>query len=78
VRGGAEAAVRSVELSLAPARQGARGKAARAVQLQDADPGIPLDQVPFFTRDLARLGIIAAIMVGVMLGGAQLIPLVIK
>jgi hypothetical protein len=46
--------------------------------LEDSDPGIPLEQVPYFSGDLKRLGVVAAIMVVLLIGGAQLIPLVIK
>jgi len=74
--GGDQALVRSVEMSLAP-RTVAPRRGGRIV-LEDADPAIPLDRVPYFTRDLARLGIVAAVMVALLIGGAQLIPLVIK
>jgi hypothetical protein len=74
-RSGAEATVRSVELSLAPKAAG-RGKGPR-VLIEDSDPGIPLAQVPYFTRDLARLGIVAGSMVVLLLVGAQLIPLIV-
>lgn len=68
--------MRSVELTLAPRAPG-RGKGPR-VQIEDADPGIPLAQVPYFTRDLTRLGIVAGAMVVLLLVGAQFIPLVIR
>jgi hypothetical protein len=74
-RSGAEATVRSVELSLAP-KAPVRGKGPR-VLIEDSDPGIPLAQVPYFTRDLARLGIVAGSMVVLLLVGAQLIPLIV-
>jgi hypothetical protein len=45
--------------------------------IEDSDPGIPLAQVPYFTRDLARLGIVAGSMVVLLLVGAQLIPLIV-
>lgn len=60
----------------APARS-ARGRRNQPL-LQDSDPGIPLEQVPYFTGDLKRLGVVAAIMVVLLIGGAQLIPLVLK
>jgi len=65
-------------MSLAP-RQGARRstKGQRLI-LEDADPAIPLDRVPYFTSDLKRLGVVAAGMVVLMVAGAQLIPLVVK
>ena len=75
---GAQNAVKAVELSLAPKAAGrARGGRA-AVLVQDADPGIPLEQVPYFTSDLKRLGIVAAAMLVLMVVGAQFIPLFVK
>ena len=46
--------------------------------LDGADPAIPLDRVPYFVSDLRHLGIVAALMVVLLVGGAQLIPLVVK
>ena len=46
--------------------------------LEDADPAIPLDRVPYFTSDLKRLGLVAAAMVVLMIAGAQVIPLVVR
>jgi hypothetical protein len=46
--------------------------------LDSADPAIPLDRVPYFVSDLRHLGVIAGLMVVLLLGGAQLIPLVVK
>lgn len=75
---GAQNAVKAVELSLAP-RAAGRAKGGRAaVLVQDADPGIPLEQVPYFTSDLKRLGIVAAAMLVLMVVGAQFIPLFVK
>jgi hypothetical protein len=60
----------------APART-ARGRRNQPI-VQDSDPGIPLEQVPYFVGDLRRLAIVAAVMVVLLIGGAQLIPLVLK
>jgi hypothetical protein len=60
------------------ARAPARSKGSSRILVTDPDPGIPLAQVPYFTHDLIRLGVVAALMVVLMLGGAQLIPLVIR
>jgi hypothetical protein len=75
---GAQAAVKAVELSLAP-KPASRGRAGRnAILVQDADPGIPLEQVPYFTSDLKRLAVVALVMVALMVAGAQFIPLLVK
>ena len=73
---GSEALVRSVEMSLAPRAQA--GRRGGRIVLEGDDPAIPLDRVPYFTRDLARLGIVAVVMVVLLVAGAQLIPLVVK
>jgi hypothetical protein len=70
-----QAARRPVEMSFgrgAVPRRGAR------VVLDSTDPAIPIDRVPYFTSDLMRLGIVAAVMVVLLVGGAQLIPFVVK
>lgn len=74
--GGSESLVRSVELSLAP-RQAGAGRRQRGFTL-DADPAIPLDRVPYFTSDLTKLVIVAALMLVLLLVGAQLIPTLVK
>ncbi len=63
-------------MSLAPRSAGA-GRRQRGLVL-DADPAIPLDRVPYFTRDLVKLGIVAAVMLVLLLAGSQLIPILIK
>jgi hypothetical protein len=80
--GGDQALVRSVEMSLAPGtaarRPVARTRGGRVV-LETADPAIPLDRVPYFLTDLARLGIVAAIMVVLLFLAAWLvIPLFLR
>lgn len=70
--GGGESLVRAVELSLAPRPAGAGRRAQRGLVL-DGDPGIPLDRVPFFAADLAKLGIVAAVMLVLLIAGSQLI-----
>jgi hypothetical protein len=74
--GGDQALVRSVEMSLAPGPPSRRGG---RVVLDNADPAIPLDRVPYFLSDLTRLAIVAAVMVVLMFLAAELIvPRVIK
>jgi hypothetical protein len=75
---GAQAAVKAVELSLAPKQAGRARTGRNVVLVQDADPGIPLEQVPYFTSDLTRLGVVALAMVVLMVIGAQFIPLLVK
>jgi hypothetical protein len=67
--------VRSVEMSLAPRSALKRGS---RLVLDSADPAIPLDRVPYFLSDLRHLGVVAVLMVVLLVGGAQLIPLVVK
>jgi hypothetical protein len=63
-------------MSLAPGQVSRRG--ARIV-LDNADPAIPLDRVPYFVSDLKRLGIVAGMMVIVLVVGAELvIPHLVK
>lgn len=64
-----------VEMALGARPQGGsrQRKAARQILVEDSDPGIPLNQVPFFTKDLTRLGITVAGMVVLMLVGAQVL-----
>ena len=80
--GGDQAFIRSVEMTLAPAaparRPGARARGGRIV-LETADPAIPLDRVPFFLTDLARLVIVAGMMVVLLvLAALFVIPLVVR
>lgn len=73
--GGDNALVRSVEMSLAP---GAAKRGGRVV-LDNTDPAIPLDRVPYFISDLKRLGVVAGLMVVLLVLGAEfLVPLVVR
>jgi hypothetical protein len=63
-----------VEMALgARSQPTSRRKGARQILVEDTDPGIPLDQVPFFTKDLARLGITVGAMIVLMVVGAQVL-----
>jgi len=80
--GGDQAFIRSVEMTLAPGaptrRPGPRARGGRIV-LETADPAIPLDRVPYFLTDLARLGIVAGVMVVLLILAALfVIPLVVR
>jgi hypothetical protein len=47
--------------------------------LDGGDPAIPLDRVPYFLTDLARLGVIATGMVALLVIGAVfVIPRIIQ
>lgn len=76
--GGDQTLVRSVEMSLSPRAATAARRGQRGILIGDDDPGIPLDRVPYFTSDLAKLGIVAAVMLVLLVAGAQAIPLVVK
>lgn len=73
---GAQSAVRSLEMTLAPRPQAQRGQRGR-FQLETTDPAIPLDRVPYFTSDLRNLGVVAVLMVVLLFIGSRLIPLVV-
>src|SRR3979490_568064 len=60
--GGDQATVRAVELSLGARNQVVRGPRGRSI-VQSADPSIPLDRVPYFTKDLVRLAVVGGAMV---------------
>jgi hypothetical protein len=62
-------------MSLAPKTVPRRGG---RIVLENADPAIPIDRVPYFVSDLKKLGVTAVAMVALLVGGAQLIPLVLK
>ncbi len=76
--GGDQALVRSVEMSLAPRAAAVGRRPQRGILIGDDDPAIPLDRVPYFTSDLAKLGIVAALMLVLLVIGSQLIPLVVR
>ena len=75
--GGDQATVRAVEMSLAARNQYIKQRGGRFI-VQSTDPSIPLDRVPYFTKDLVRLSVVGVAML-VFLGiGSLAIPLVIK
>lgn len=57
-------------MSLSPAAPSRRGG---RIVLDSGDPAIPLDRVPYFVSDLARLGVVAAAMLVLLVIGAELI-----
>jgi len=75
--GGDSAMVRAVEMSLGSRNQIVKGRGGR-FSVESADPSIPLDRVPYFTKDLIRLLVVGAAMV-VLLGiGSVTVPLFVK
>lgn len=75
--GGDQALVRAVEMSLGARNQIVKGRGGRFV-VESADPSIPLDRVPYFTKDLIRLAVVGGAMV-VLLGiGSVTVPLLFK
>jgi hypothetical protein len=66
--------VRSVEMSLAPTTKVQVRRGGRIV-VESGDPAIPLANVPYFTRDLMRLGLIGgAMIVLLILSSLVLLP----
>ncbi len=67
-----------MEMSLSPsATTSRRGRG--AIVLEGGDAAIPLDRVPYFTGDLKRLGLTAAVMVALLVVAAvTIIPQVVK
>ena len=75
--GGDQATVRAVEMSLAARNQYIKQRGGRFI-VQSTDPSIPLDRVPYFTKDLVRLTVVGAAMLVFLAVGSLTIPLVIK
>ncbi|MGH7762667.1 MAG: hypothetical protein ACREOY_14830 [Candidatus Dormibacteraceae bacterium] len=75
--GGDQALVRSVEMSLGARNQFTKVRGGRYI-VESADPSIPLDRVPYFTKDLVRLVVVGVAMV-VLLGiGSVAVPMIVK
>jgi hypothetical protein len=70
--------VRAVEMSLGPKTATKKPIKGQRVVLDDADPSIPIDRVPFFLPDLKRLAVVAGAMVVLLVAGEKLVPLVVK
>jgi hypothetical protein len=75
--GGDQALVRSVEMSLGARNQVVKGRGGRYV-VESADPSIPLDRVPYFTRDLVRLAVVGIAMIVLLGVGSFTVPLLVK
>jgi hypothetical protein len=75
--GGDQALVRSVEMSLGARNQIIKGRGGRFT-VESSDPSIPLDRVPYFTKDLVRLLVVGAAMVVLLAAGSLTVPLIVK
>ena len=75
--GGDQALVRAVELSLGSRNQIIKGRGGRFT-VESSDPSIPLDRVPYFTKDLVRLLVVGVAMVVLLGVGSLTVPLFVK
>ncbi len=75
--GGDQALVRSVEMSLGAGNQVTKGRGGRFI-IESADPSIPLDRVPYFTKDLVRLSVVGVAMLVLLGVGSIAVPLIVK
>src|SRR5439155_20835900 len=75
--GGDQATVRAVEMSLGARNEIRKGRGGRFV-VESADPSIPLDRVPYFTKDLVRLVVVGAAMIVLLGVGSRTVPLIVQ
>jgi hypothetical protein len=75
--GGDQAMVRAVEMSLGARNQIVKRKGGGFL-VQSADPAIPLDRVPYFTKDLTRLVVVGIGMLVLLVAGSYAIPQLVK
>jgi|SRR5712664_2901351 len=75
--GGDQATVRAVEMSLGSRNTIVKGRGGRYL-VESGDPSIPLDRVPYFTKDLVRLLVVGAAMVVLLGVGSVTVPLIVK
>ena len=75
--GGDQALVRAVELSLGARNQYVKQRGGRFI-VQSTDPSIPLDRVPYFTKDLVRLAVVGVAMMILLAAGSLTITQIIK
>jgi hypothetical protein len=75
--GGDQAVVRAVEMSLGARNQVVKQRGGLRV-IESGDPAIPLDRVPYFTKDLVRLLVVGAAMIVLLAVGSVAVPLIIK
>ena len=75
--GGDQATVRAVELSLAANNRYVKQRGGRFI-VQSTDPSIPLDRVPYFTKDLVRLLVVGVAMMVLLAVGSVTITQIVK
>ena len=75
--GGDQALVRAVEMSLGARNQVTKGRAGR-LTIESADPSIPLDRVPYFTKDLVRVVVVGVAMLVLLAVGSIAVPAIVK
>ncbi|MDQ2944112.1 MAG: hypothetical protein M3R21_10655 [Candidatus Dormibacteraeota bacterium] len=75
--GGDQALVRAVEMSLGARNQVTKVRGGRFI-VESADPSIPLDRVPYFTKDLVRLAVVSVAMLVLLAAGSIAVPLIVK
>lgn len=75
--GGDQAMVRAVEMSLGSTNQIVKQRGGRFL-VQSTDPSIPLDRVPYFTKDLVRLLVVGGAMIVLLAVGSVTVPLFVK
>jgi hypothetical protein len=75
--GGDQATVRAVEMSLGTRNQVTKVRGGQRL-IESSDPAIPLDRVPYFTKDLVRLGVVGGAMVVLLAIGSLTVPLIVK
>jgi hypothetical protein len=75
--GGDQAMVRAVEMSLGARNQVVKSRGGQRI-IESADPAIPLDRVPYFTKDLVRLAVVGIAMVILLGAGSFAVPLIVK
>jgi hypothetical protein len=69
--------VRAVELSLGARNQVMKRRGGGFI-VHSTDPSIPLDRVPYFTRDLRRLAVVGVAMLVFLAAGSFAIPHIVK
>jgi hypothetical protein len=75
--GGDQALVRAVEMSLGARNQVTKVRGGRYI-VESSDPSIPLDRVPYFTKDLVRLVVVGLAMLVLLGAGSIAVPLIVK
>src|SRR6202162_2815782 len=75
--GGDQALVRAVEMSLGARNQTVKARGGQRV-IESGDPAIPLDRVPYFTKDLVRLVVVGVAMLVLLGAGSIAVPMIVK